>query len=325
MAYPNTTLGWSQAKQAGDTAEMNRIQKALYNTQVAIYGMPDRKPAVQPNGSATQVTTETAQPSFDTEGRIKALFGTMEAGNNAGAQELLDLANGDYNLVAKWLENEYTLATGKDDQARKDFILSVANDLESKIGTIAYDYNTGTYRTKEDMGIQSGQVTSDRSLALKRLAEDDATLNKQLKFQSEQERTAQNESLNARGLMSGTRDTTQGIAQKDIGSLEQNIQDRFDALQRQTQRSGEDTNTSADRSLASINLTGNRTLEDLTTGARRGMQGASDTYMSSLERAQQQKRAREIEIEQQRKRANDQAMLLASQQAQREAENYYAG
>jgi hypothetical protein len=225
---------------------------------------------------------------------------------NGSADKLLEIAKGDYNLVAKWLEKDYTDATGVDDQARKDLIKKVSNDVEAKTGTLAFDYNTGTYRTQQDMGITETNTNADRSLALKRLAEDDATLRTQYKTQAVADRNTTGESLNSRGMLNGKYDantgqsTISGVGSTNVNNLEQNIQDKFDALTRATGRSGTDINTSADRTLAQNTLTGNRTLEDLTTGVRRGLNNAGDAYQSGLDQAQQAKKAQELKIEQDR-------------------------
>lgn len=174
--------------------------------------------------------------------------------------ELITQSNGDYDFAAKWIESNYAKALGTDDKQRADFLKKVASALEQKIGTVAYDYETNTYRT-----------ISDRDLALKRLDEDEMSL----KRTTQEAREAQQTGLNARGLVSSAREQAQGLYGKEVGSFESGVNDRMLALQ----RAREDVSTGSQRSL-----------EDITTSARRAALEGQTTRDYQIEQA---KRAKE--------------------------------
>lgn len=176
------------------------------------------------------------------------------------ADWLISQASGDYDWAAKWIESNYTQALGTDNAERAAFIKEIANSLEKKIGTVAFDYETNKYRT-----------ISDRDLALKRLDEDEAVF----KRTTQTEREAQQGGLNARGLVNARRDQAQGLYGKEVGEFEQGVNDRMMALQ----RARDDTNLLAQRSL-----------EDTTTTARRSAGTSQDARDYQIEQA---KRAKE--------------------------------
>ena len=96
-----------------------------------------------------------------------------------------------------------------------------------------------------------------------------------MKEQNNQERAAQGDTLNARGILSSTRENAIGLAGKEVGRLESTIGDRMEALR----RNREDINTSSTRAL-----------EDITTSSRRTAQGKQTTRDYQIEQA---KRAKE--------------------------------
>ena len=202
---------------------------------------------------------------------------------NKYVDELIAFAKDDYDWAAKWIEQQFTEAMGTDDQARKEFLLKVANGLEAKIGTIAFDYETNKYRLNEDT-----------NRAIKRLDEDEKVANQEMGVQTNLERRQQNSNLNQRGIIQGTREEATGLASEDIDTLEKDITNRFDALDRYFGRGREDVNT---------NFT--RGLEDITTGARRSAFGAQTQHDYGLEQAQREKERRDLEAEAERKKNKD--------------------
>lgn len=212
-----------------------------------------------------------------------SLLSQMGGSIDKYVQDLIDFAGEDYNFAAKWIEDQYVKATGTDAQARKDFLKSVANSLEEKIGRVAYDYKTDTYR-----------LQGKTDLALKRLDEDAAVFKEQNKIQSQIEREGQNSGLNARGIISGTRENATGLAGKEIGSLESNITKRMDALNRAVGRNSEDIKTA--------NTQG---MEDLTTSARRSAIDSGTQHDYSLANAQRTKEKAILNAEQQKKSLKD--------------------
>ncbi len=87
--------------------------------------------------------------------------------------QLISQSQGDRDFIIKQLEANYDLALGTDDNARADFLEKVADKLEERIGTIAFDFERGVERT-----------TEDKNEALRRLDEDDRILKENLERQS---------------------------------------------------------------------------------------------------------------------------------------------
>jgi hypothetical protein len=209
----------------------------------------------------------------------------LEGNTNEYIGKLTEVAQGNYDFTAKWIEANYKEALGNDDTKRADFFKSVANDLEKQIGRIAYDYQTGSYR-----------LTQNRDLALQRLQEDNKILTQDLSTKKMLAQEQQNTSLNQRGLMdSGTRGTVQGIANRDIGQMEQDYERQFQALSRSLGRGTED-----------ISRTYSTGLEDLTTQQRRLGENAQMTQQQQLEQAQ-------IDLANEKKRLEAEKLGLLSQ------------
>jgi len=252
------------------------------------------------NTTPTTQTTTTSTPGIDMAAYNKKydeVLNSLEGNVNDYIGALQNIAQGDYDFTAKWIEANYKEALGNDDTKRADFFKSVANDLEKNVGRIAYDYQTGSYR-----------LTQNRDLALNRLKEDNAVLTRDLGIKKQLAQEQQNTSLNQRGLMdSGNRQNVQGIAQRDIGQMTQDYQNQFDALSR-----------SLDRGTQDINQNYTFGQEDLTTQARRAGEDAQQAQTYQSEQA-----TRALESEQQRLEAQKKSLLLeipglASAQTNRE-------
>lgn len=213
---------------------------------------------------------------------------------NKYADLIINQAKGDYDYAAKWVESQYKLALGSDDPATQQFLKSVANTMEEKVGRIVYDYTTQKYRNEQDTKIATDLTTQNRELALKRLAEDEQTTKLDYYRQNDQERQAQDEQLNQRGIYSTTRGNADGLAGREVDTLETEIGDRMSALERAVGRNREDTNLTANRSLAEIGLASQRAGEDLTTGARRSAIDEGKAREQQLEEAKRKlERAKE--------------------------------
>lgn len=212
-----------------------------------------------------------------------SLLSQMGGSIDKYVQDLMDFAKDDYNFAAKWIEDQYTKAMGTDDTARKDFLKTVANSLEEKVGRVAYDYNTDSYR-----------LQGKTDLALKRLNEDEAVMKEQNTTQNQLERSSQNSALNTRGLISGTRENATGLAGKEVGQLEGNITKRMDALSRAVGRNKEDILTA-----------NNQGMEDLTTNARRSSMDTMTQKDYSLANAGRIKDKAILNAEQQKKSLRD--------------------
>ena len=175
-------------------------------------------------------------------------FDQISGDVNKYADELIDIAQGDYDFVAKWIENAYKLALGTDDVKRAEFMKKVANATEERQGRIIFDYDQGMYRLEEDT-----------SRALGRLAEDEKFLTEKLGAETALEREQQAGDLNRMGLVTGPREEEVGLGGKRVRELEENIGRRELSLARSVGRGREDITRASERGI-----------EDITTQARRG-------------------------------------------------------
>lgn len=204
---------------------------------------------------------------------------------NQYVDKLINQAQGDYDYAAKYIEANYKQALGTDDKQAQEFLKKVSNSLEEKVGRIVYDYETQSYRHEQDVNLVKDRTVQGKDLALKRLAEDEQVLKEQAIKENEIAREEQGTSLNARGILSTTRENADGLAGKEVGRLEEGIQERMSALERAGLRSKDDINLNANQSLEDLALADQRGKEDLTTGARRAGQDAVLNKNQSLEEA----------------------------------------
>lgn len=225
--------------------------------------------------------------------------------------DLLGQAAGDRDFAIKQLKREHELALGTDDQARAQFLESVADRLESRIGTIPYDYQVGTTRTAEDLARVEEVTKRNTDLALQRLSQDEQTWRQQFGRETQDLRQSEAESLSKRGLLTGTREQAQGIAGREVGQTEQGISDTLSAYDRALGRSREDIGTQASDTLFEARRGAERTQQDLTTAARRGAIAQQDQLQFGTEAAQRAYEARQKELERLRAREKQLAQQSA--------------
>lgn len=218
---------------------------------------------------------------------------------NSYIDSLTNLAQGDYDFIAKWIESNYQEAVGKDDKDTARFLKTVASEMENKVGRLRYDYNTQKYQLEEDKGTATTRLNQDVSTALSRLKEDQSILTEQYKRDAAKARSQQGSSLNERGILASTREDAQGLAGKEVGDLEREIQDRFSALERAYGRDTADYNQSLNRGLFDINQGFSRGMESLNTGVRRGIidQQQSRDYNTEQAKLDFEKRKKQLEAE----------------------------
>lgn len=253
------------------------------------------------------VWTDGAEPGGGMLDVAKEEYGKASGEINKFADELINQAKGDFDFAAKWIENAYKVARGSDQGSQAEFLKKVANTIEEKVGRIAFDHQTGSYRLNQDASLATNRTIQGRDLALKRLDEDDKVYRRQFAEQTQQEREEQDTSLNARGIYSAPRAQQGGLAGKEIGRLETDIGDRLGAYERTLGRTREDTTLGANQTLEDIGMAQSRGLEDLTTGARRGAIDADNDKSYGLEEAERQRKLRELQANQQRKSLLDNA------------------
>lgn len=227
-------------------------------------------------------------------------FAITEEGMKAADQyigQLLGQAQGDKDFAIKQLAREHDLALGTDNVARAQFLEKVASQLESRIGTIPYDYEVGTARTAEDLARTTDVANTQQKTALDRLSEDERIWKQEKAVSDKEATTNQQEGLLKRGILSGTREGAQGLAGSEVSKMDTDLQSKLDAYNRALGRTTSDIKTETANTLFTANREAGRTQEDLTTKARRGATAAEDTFQFGSEAAQRKLDAQKAELE----------------------------
>jgi hypothetical protein len=213
---------------------------------------------------------------------IDKIISEIDAQADRAADELIGLAQGNKDFAIRQLDSEHQIALGTGDAERAAFLEKVANKLEEKIGTIAYDY-------ERDIG----RLEENRQTALTRLREEAAATRGEAEREAERQRRSQEESLSERGMLSAPRERAIGLAGREVGELETEINAKFNAFERAIKEREED-----------IERTATRGREDVTTGARRTAGAAERTYTFGKEAAEKEfeRQRREIELERERQK-----------------------
>lgn len=193
--------------------------------------------------------------------------------------DLVSMAEKDLDFVLERLDKEHEIALGNNDSARAQFIESVADKVEAKMGRIPYDYKVARERQERNT-----------NQALSRLAADARVLRERIDRDAELTREQQMGNLNARGLINGPRDQVTGLGGREISRVEDQIADRIAALDREISRNREDINTQ-----------NTDTLADLKTGARRDALDTQRAYSLNKQQEQTNFDRRKKEIERARK------------------------
>lgn len=282
---------------------MDAITRAYTIARNSIASNPSRGGASRSGGGIVQSPPRGGSPAPapapapDYGAVFKGEYDKLVGEANKIADELIQQAQGDFDFAAKWIESAYKLARGSDQGQQAEFLKQVANVLEEKVGRIAFDYQTGTYRVNQSADLAQNRTIQGRDLVLKRLEEDEQVFRKQFADQTQQERDEQDTSLNARGIYSAPRGEQGGLAGKEIGRLESTISDRLGAYERQLGRDRFDTTEGARQDVEDIGIARTRGLEDLTTGARRGAIDADNDRNYSMEEANRTLERQKLEAE----------------------------
>jgi len=271
MAYPIATLIDGRIRWSDGTITAPMSTQPLMSTQPQ-----NTTQQVTTASNTTPSTQQSADQGGSSSNPYTESFNQFLPKIDKYVNDLIDFANEDYDFVAKWIETQYKKALGENDQERANFLKSVANELESQIGTIAYDYQTKTYRTERD-----------KKVALDRLQEDEKVARQEIDTEAGMEREAQVASLNERGLVYGKRDEMGGLGGKNVRNLEDNILRRYQALDRAVGRNKYGIETGAAD-----------TLEDLTTAARRAAAEGQYAYDYGLASADFKKKRAILEAQQ---------------------------
>lgn len=214
--------------------------------------------------------------------------------------QLLDQTRGDSDLAIRLLTRDHEAALGTDDLARAEFLESVSDKLEERIGRIPYDYEIATTRTREDLARTQEITNRNKDLALSRLAEDEKVWRQEFGRTSEDTRQAERERLSQRGLLQGTREQAQGLAGREVARTEQDLSSTLQGFERALGREQQDITTQAEDALTEAQTSAERQLADLKTSARRGALDAQSTFEFGKEAEERRKAEREKELERQR-------------------------
>lgn len=197
---------------------------------------------------------------------------------NSYIDDIINSAGGDRDFAVKQLTRDYELALGTDDQARAQFLESVADEFEKKYGTIQKDYKTYSTYATEDLATQEQRITGGKERALSRLAEDEKVWKENFAQESKAGKQSQAETLLQRGILSGTREGAEGLAGSEVKRFDEKLAQEMDLYGRELGRTREDVSREADESLFDVRRGTARELEKLKTLARRGATTATDTY-----------------------------------------------
>lgn len=251
---------------------------------------------------------EPSQSSGSSETQdMRALISDLIGQNNSYIDSLISSANGDYDFVIEQLMNAHKKALGSDDSQLAEFLESVADELEKKIGRIPYDYQIGVTRVNEDKATATERALYGKDTALKRLAEDEQIWKRDFGQFSKDSRVNQQEELLQRGIIQGTRENAQGLAGENVQRLDTDLGNQLSAYERALGRERTDIVKSTDDALFDINRGSMRSLQDLKTGARRGAIDQVDETNLGKTKAQRELEAKKKILENQRKMLNQQA------------------
>jgi hypothetical protein len=213
------------------------------------------------------------------------------------AEQLINEAQGRYDYIARWLEKEFQVALGTDDQARQEFLKKVYSATEERIGRIPYDYEKYTNRQLEDYALSSGRLAEDTQKAMDIAKKDYDFLKQQQDAAQAQERQTQTENLLARGILTSERSEAQGVSGQAVGKLES-------AIGLENEMSQEEY----DRKIAQIALNRLRGQEDLDITKTRGLADITDKYRREAQDAtmtrDKEKEGAQLTLEQQKAQVN---------------------
>lgn len=211
---------------------------------------------------------------------VEDIVKKLDAQADRAANELISMAAGNRDFAIRQLDAEHQVALGTGDVERAAFLEKVSDKLEQKIGTIAYDY-------ERDIG----RLEENKKTALERLAAAEKATRAEAEREAGRSREEQEVSLSQRGLLTAPRELAQGLATRDIGQLEEDINAKFEAFNRAVTEQRQD-----------ITRTAERGEQDITTTARRGAGAAQTAYTFGKEAAERQyeQARREAELERQR-------------------------
>jgi len=207
---------------------------------------------------------------------------------NQYIDELKGEANGDYNFVVKFLKQQFNTALGTDDQARAQFFSKVANQLESRIGRIPFDYDLKTGREKED--IANYLKTKDMEDSRQRTTEKEFQAQQDLASKTEQKQIRQD--ANTRGMLDSGIEKRQSQEATTKRQVEQITPQRSMFAYQQALR---------DEQARVAQMQSGRNITDITTDARRGGIDTQNDYTYGTEKANLSLERRLAEIERTKK------------------------
>lgn len=188
------------------------------------------------------------------------------------ADELRAEAQGDYDFVTKFLDQQHKIALGTDDQARAAFIEKVANAVEAKVGRIPFDFQLKTDREKQDLS----DFLKKQEIERNDIEDQQRIFEAQQRLAVEKEKRGISEQANTRGMLgSGIENRQQSQAAEERKINIQDPANRQFALSRLLNQFATERGQ----------LESARNLEDIKTGARRDAQDTQYQYNYQTEQA----------------------------------------
>jgi hypothetical protein len=188
---------------------------------------------------------------------------------NQYIDELKGEAQGDYDFIVKFLKQQFQTALGTDDVAKAQFMATVSNQLEKRIGQIPFDFDLKTGREKADITNTLRRLDIEDTDLRSREKE----LEQQTAFTTKLEQEQRQEEFNRRGLLGSGLEKKKAQQQAEARRLELDPKQRALALEG-TQRAEQRTEAQ---------LQSGRRLEDLKTTARREALGETTAFEKGSE------------------------------------------
>lgn len=220
------------------------------------------------------------------------IYAQDSAKENAYIDQLKNNTQGQLDIMLKKLDTDHQLAVGNNDQQTAKFLESVANNLETQVGRIPYDYQKYNARELQNYGLGNTAISQNKQNALDVLGNHE----KSLGLQQGQANQAAVGSLNARGLLTNQTpggynpsSTTEqpltglsGLAGKTAGVQNAGFANQFQGLG--IQRQGVQNQFGQQQS--QLDFSHGNTMTDLTDTTRRGVQDAGNAYSFGTQQAQ---------------------------------------
>lgn len=240
---------------------------------------------------------------------------------SAYVDDLIAQAQGQRDLILKKLDAEHKLALGSDDRATAQFLETVADKLEERLGRIPYDYQRYTARELEDYAMGSEKIQSTKNLALEKLTNDQRLAENELKLSQGNDNQSLVERLNERGLLGTGKPQgmlqgqsltgLDGIAGQTAGLQNTAYQQKYDALHSSNDITRRGITLDASQQQNELDFGHKNRISDITVDTRRDVQDQQQATTLGKEGAELEYEQRRREYERQRARLLQDARINA--------------